>query len=51
MSDGDVGLAETLRLASDAVVGVGAAVLATHRLVATVTLDGVTGAAGIQLLH
>lgn len=51
MSDGDVGLAETLRLASDAVVGVGAAVLATHRLVATVTLDGVAGAAGIQLLH
>lgn len=51
MLDGDVDLAETLRLASEAVVGVGAAVLATHRLVGTVALDGVAGAAGIQLLH
>lgn len=48
--DGDGGLAETLGLASRAVVGVGAAVLAAHGLVGAVALDGIAGAAGGQLL-
>lgn len=51
MLDGDEGLAQTLRLASNAVVGVGAAVLAAHGLVGAIALDGVAGAAGVQLLH
>lgn len=51
MLDGDGGLAQTLGLASDAVVGVGAAVLAAHGLVGAVALDGIAGAAGVQLLH
>lgn len=49
--DGDKGLAQTLRFASIAVVGVGFAVLAAHGLVGAVTFDGVAGAVGIQLFH
>lgn len=51
MLDGDEGPAQTLRLASHAVIGVGAAVLAAHGLVSAVALDGIAGAAGIQLFH
>lgn len=51
MLDGDEGPAQTLRLASDAVVGVGVAVLAAHGLVGAVALDGVAGAVGAQLFH
>lgn len=51
MLDGDDGPAQTLCLASHAVVGVGAAVLAAHRLVSPVALDGIAGAASVQLLH
>ncbi len=51
MLDGDEGLAQTLRLASNTVVGVRVAILAAHGLVGAVTLDGITGAAGIQLFH
>lgn len=51
MLDGDQGLAQTLLLASSTVVGVGAAVPAAHGLVGAVTLDGVAGAAGVQLFY
>lgn len=51
MPDGDEGLAQTLRFTSNAVVGVGVAVLAAHGFVGAVTLDGIAGAAGVQLFH
>lgn len=51
MLDGDEALAQTLRLAPHALVGVGVAILAAHRLVGAVAFDGVAGAAGAQLLH
>lgn len=51
MLDEDERLAQTLRPASQAVVGVGATVFAAHGLVGAVTVDGVAGAAGAQLLH
>lgn len=49
--DGDEGLAQALRLASDTVVDVGVAVLAAHGLVGAVTLDGIAGTVGAQLFH
>lgn len=51
MLDGDENLAQALRLAPNAVVGVGLAVLAAQGLVGAVALDGIAGAAGVQLLH
>lgn len=51
MLDGDEGPAQTLGLASHAVVGVGVAVFAAHGLVGAVALDGIAGAASVQLFH
>lgn len=51
MLDGDETLAQTLRLASQTVVVIAAPVLSADGLVAAVTIDGITGAAGAQLLH
>lgn len=49
--DGDEDLGQALRLSSNTVIGVGVAVLAANRLVGAVAFNGVTGTAGIQLLH
>ena len=51
MLDGDEALTQTLCLAPQTVIGVGAAILAAHRFVGAVTVDGITGAARAQLFH
>lgn len=51
MLDRNVGLGLALSLASLAVVGIGAPVLAAQGFVAAVTMDGITGAADTQPLH
>lgn len=51
MLDGDEGLAQALRFAPHTVIGVGEAVLPAHGLVGAAALDGLAGAAGVQLFH
>lgn len=51
MLDGDESSAQTLCLASPTVVVIAATILSTDGLVAAVTIDGIAGAAGAQLLH
>lgn len=51
MLDGDEGLAQALRLASQTVIGEGVAVPAADGLVGAVALDGIAGTPGFLLLH